>query len=305
MAMGTDRSYTAGKFAFELDGTRVGFLQSFDGGNMSAELATHKMGPSNYEKKNVTTIKWTPLKMRTGIGMSKGLYQWIQAAFDMGVMYKNGAITVADFNYKAQRRMDVENMLMTKVTMPTLSGDSKETGYFDIEVLPERCRWMKEGGQDVRGQIGAKQKGWHCANWRLEIGGLPTKRVAKIEGLAWECKTVMDSIGDARENTIHPVATTVTDFTIHVSMADLEAWQAKAKQWFVDGACLEGDEMTAAITLLGPNMSTEYGRIELLNVGLKEFNAHGKLEGQTENVARFQVKLYAEQIKFVLSEVDA
>jgi len=300
-----DRTYTAGKFAFELDGHRCGFLQSFEGGDMTAELATHKMGPSNYEKKNVTTVKWTPLKLRTGIGMSKGLYQWIQAAFDMGVMYKNGACTIADFNYKAQRRMDITNMLMTKVTMPTLDGASKETGYFDIEAVPEMCRWLKEGGQDVRGEIGPKQKGWHCANWRFEIGGLPTKRVAKIEGLAWECKTAMDSIGDSRENTIHPVATTVTDWTIHISLADLEAWQAKAKQWFVDGKCLEGDEMTAAITLMDPSFQKELGRIELMNVGLKEFKAHGKLEAQTENVARFQVKLYTEQMKFILNETDS
>ena len=305
MASLTERSFTAGKFAFELDGTRVGFLQNVSGGSMTAELATHKMGPHNSEKKNVTTIKWTPVKIRTGIGMSRGLYQWIQAAFDMGVLYKNGAVTVADFNYKAQRRMDIMNMLMTKVTMPTLDGESKETGYFDIEMQPEQCRWIKEGGQDVRGLIGPKQKGWHCANWRLEIGGLPTKRVAKVEGLAWECKTTFDWIGDSRENTAHPVATTVTDWTIHVSMADIEPWQAKAKQWFVDGHCLEGDEMTAALTLMSPNFATEFGRIEMLNVGLKEFDAHAKLEAQGQQVARFTVKLYTEQMRFQLMEADA
>jgi phage tail-like protein len=300
-----DRSYTSGKFAFELDGHRCGFLQNVEGGQMIAELATHKMGPNNYEKKNVTTVKWGDVKMRTGIGMSKGLYQWIQAAFDMGVLYKNGAITVANFNYKAERRMDLLNMLMTKVQMPTLDGASKDTGYFDITCAIEQIRWLKEGGQDVRGEVGPKQKAWHCSNWRYEMAGLPAKRIAKVEGLAWECKTTMDSIGDARENTIHPTATTVTDFTLHISMRDLEAWAAKAKDWFVDGNCLEPNEMTAAISLLAPDMNKELGRIELMNVGLKEFNAHGKLEAQTENVARFQVKCYAEQIKFYLTDVDA
>ena len=90
-----------------LDGLRIGFLQSFEGGQMVAELATHKMGPSNFEKKQVTTIKWGEVKFKTGVGMSKGIYEWMQSAFDMGVLYKSGAVTVADFNYKAQRRMEM------------------------------------------------------------------------------------------------------------------------------------------------------------------------------------------------------
>jgi hypothetical protein len=302
----TNRSYTAGKFAFELDGRRCGFLQSFEGGEMGAELAVHKMGPANFEKKNATTIKWTPIKMKTGIGMSKSVYQWLQGAFEMDVGYKDGAVTVADFNYKAQRRVDIFGMLMTKVTMPTLDGQSKETAYFDIEAVPETCRWSKESGADLRGEIGPSQKGWQCANWRLDTGGaLPAKRVGKIEGIAWECKTAMDSCGDGRENTIHPVCTTVTDWTAHISMADLEPWQAKAKQWFVDGHCLEGNEMGFAISMMDPTFSKELGRIELMNVGFKEFKAMGKLEAQTENVARFQVKFYTEQMKFILNETDA
>ena len=300
-----DRSYTAGKFAFELDGTRVGFLQSFEGGNMSAEIAEHKSGPSNYNKKNVTICKWTPIKMRTGIGMSKGMYLWMKSAFDMNFQQKTGAITVADFNYKAQRRMDIMGMLMTKVTLPTLEGQSKETGYFDIEIQPEDCKWVQESGTDVRGLMGPKQKGWHCANWKLDIGGLPVARTAKVEGIAWECKTVMDSVGEKRINTIHPVATTVTDWTVHISMADLEPWQQKAKQWFIDGKCLETDEFNASLVLLGPDMQKEFGRIDLMNVGMKEFNAHGPLKAQEEGVARFTIKFYTEQMTFTMNEVDA
>jgi hypothetical protein len=300
-----NRSYTAGKFAFELDGTRVGFLQSFDGGNMTAEVSEHKMGPTNYVKKGVTICKWTPLKCRTGIGMSKGMFTWMQSSFDMAHQAKSGAVIVADFDYKAQRRMDILGMLLTKVTMPTLDGSSKETGYFDLEIQPEDCKWVKEGGGDVRGLVGPKQKGWHCANFKLDIGGLPCTRAAKIEGISWECKTVQDNVGEKRINTIHPVATTVTDWTVHISMADLEPWQAKAKQWFVDGKCLEGDEFTASITLLGPDMQKDFGRLDLLNVGMKEFNAHGALKAQEEGIARFTIKFYTEQIKLMLNEVDA
>jgi hypothetical protein len=80
MAMATGRSHTAGKFIFGIDGVPSGYLQSFEGCNMEADMATHNVGGSAYQIKNATTIKWTPAKIRTGAGMSKGLYEWIQAA---------------------------------------------------------------------------------------------------------------------------------------------------------------------------------------------------------------------------------
>ncbi len=300
-----NRSMTTGKFLFTIDGTPAGYVQSFEGGNMVAELYAHKAGGANFQKKHVTTRKWTPVKVRTGIGMSKGLYEWMQAAFDMGVLYKNGAVTVCDFNYKAQRRMDALNMLMTKVTFPTLDGSSSQGGYFDIEMQPEQCRWIKEGGQTIVGELGEKQKAWHTANWRLDMAGLPCARVAKIEGLSWECKTKPGEIGDAIEYTNHPVATTVSDFSLEISLADLEPWAAKAKAWFVDGQCLEGDEMTATVTLLAPDRSTSLGTLELLNVGFKEFEANPKIEAESDKIARFKVKLYAERCKFTPTYVNA
>lgn len=298
------RTYTAGKFLWEVDGIRVGFLQSFEGGDMQAELATHKMGANAYEKKNITNVKWSEIKIRTGAGMSKHFWEWMQAALDLGVLYKNGACTVMDFNYKAQRRMDIMNMLMTKVTFPTWDGSSKEAAYIDFAFMPEMVRWMKESGAAQQGQLGPKTKAWHCANFRFEMAGLPCKRVGKIEGLTWECKTAMDMIGDARENTIHPVATTVTDFTLHISMADLEPWAQEADSWFRLGQCLEANEKSATITMLGPDMSTALGTVEMYNVGFKEFKSQPKLEGQKEEVARFQVKCYVERMRWIPGEVD-
>lgn len=298
-------SYAGGNFLLEIDGTRCGFLQSFEGGNMIAEVHSHKSGVSNFEKKNVTTVKWGAVKFKTGIGMSKAVYEWMQAAFDMGVLYKSGAVTVANFDFKSERRMDLMDMLMTKVTMPAFDGDSKETGYFDIEVMPQSVRWLKESGGDLRGEQGTKQKLFHCANFRLELGGLPCTRVNKIEGLSWECKTTLDAVGEKREYSLHPTATSVSDFTLHISMADLDAWANKAKSWFIDGNTSENDELTGAIVMLGPDMKKELGRIELMNVGLKEFIGNPKLEARTEKVARFQVKCYAERIKLVLADADS
>ena len=58
----------------------VGFLKKFSGLAMEADVVSNDLGPANVQKKHVSNIKWTPGKATVGIGMGKGMYDWIQAA---------------------------------------------------------------------------------------------------------------------------------------------------------------------------------------------------------------------------------
>jgi len=91
-----DRSYVAGRFTLDIDGYNVGYLKKFSGLSLEADIATHDLGPSQYQTKNVSNIKWTPAKATIGVGMGKGMYDWIHAAFSKNAMYKTGSFTAAD-----------------------------------------------------------------------------------------------------------------------------------------------------------------------------------------------------------------
>src|SRR5579862_4430909 len=136
MAYG-NRSMTAGRFALEIDGHNVGFMKKFSGLAMEADIVANDLGPDNVQKKHVSNIKWTPGKATIGIGMGKGMYDWIQAAFDKGYLTKSGSFTAADFNYKAMSRLNFTGGLITSVTVPKLDGSSKDAAYFDIEFEAE------------------------------------------------------------------------------------------------------------------------------------------------------------------------
>lgn len=300
----SNRSFSAGKFMFALDGTPCGYVNSFEGGNMAAEVSEQKQGALGFQKKTVTTRKWSPIKVRTGIGMSRGLFNWMDQAFVPNFLYKNGSLTVCNANYEAQRRVDLMNMLITKVTFPALDGAGKDLGYFDVEMTPEMCRWAKEGGQKMMGEAAAKQKAWQVKHFALEFPGLPTRNVSKVSSISWEAKVIHDTNGGDLEHTVLPTYTTISDFNFDLSMIDMEPWAQKAHAWFIDGKCLEEDEMTAAIILQDPARK-EIGRITLFNVGLKAFDANPKLEGDSGQAARFKVTCYAERCKLELKYNDA
>jgi len=302
--MADQRTYTGGRFALDINGDNAGYLKKFSGLAMEADIVSNDLGPDNIQKKHVSNIKWTPGKATVGIGMGKELYEWIKAAFDKGYVTKSGALTAADFNYKAMSVQSFQNALITSLTVPKLDGSSKDAAYFDVEFEAEQVRWSKGGGEDIRGKVGPKQKAWLCSNFRVEMGGLPCSRIASVDSFTWKCAVASDQIGIFREPTKHPAKVTVPDVKLAISMADYQAWADAAKKWFVDGQHLEENEMQGRIVFLNPNMKDEIGEIELQNCGFKKFSKDD-MEANSEKIARFNVELYVEKMVFKLNYADA
>jgi len=312
---GSGRSYTPGNFALDIEGYSVAFLKKFSGLAMQGDVVANDLGPDNIQKKHISNIKWTPASATIGIGMGKAMYDWIKLSFEKAYVPKNGSFTAADFDYKAQSRIDFEDAIITSVTVPKLDGSSKDAAYFEVGFEPERVRWSKGSGEDIRGKLGPKQKAWLCSNFRFELGGLPCDRVAIIDSFSWKCSVHADKIGTLREYTKHPAKVTIPDLKLQISYADHQVWSDWAKKWFVDGHHLEQDELNGRIVFLGPNMSTELGEITLMNVGLKSFSDDVPSdkdpsimmgsEANSERIKRFTVELYVEQMKFVIHEYDA
>jgi len=258
------------------------------------------------QAKHVANIKWTPGKCSVGLGMGKGLYEWIKQSFDKAYVPKNGTLTVANFDFNAESQMTFQSALITSVAFPKLSGDSKDGLYIDVEFQPEQVRWAKGDGKKINGKYGVKQKAHLASNFVFEMGSLPCSRVASVDAFTWKCAVSPDQVGVTREPTYHPAKVTTPDIKISLSMADYEPWASAAKAWFVDGHHLANNEMQGSITLLGPAMDPgkPVGKIDLINCGFKKFSKQA-FESNKEGIARFDVEFYVEGLKFTLNEYDS
>lgn len=301
-----DRSYTSGRFAVDVDGFNVGYMKSCSGvGTVDGDIAVNDLGPDKQQKKHLANWKWAPGKMEVGIGMGKGMYDWIKASLDNKHIQKNGVVTMADFDHKAMQSCTWMNGLITEVTCPKLSGDAKDAAYFTIGWEYESARWAKAGGESITAKMGPKQKQWLCSNFSVVIGGLPCARVNTVDSFSWKCTVKSDHVGDKNEYTLHPMKVTVPDLKLTISSADKKEWADFAKKWFIDGERKEdADEMTGRIIYLDPTRKIELGSVELSNVGLKKFSP-GDLKGNAEDVSRFTVELYVEQMQFKINTSDA
>lgn len=290
-------SYAAGRFAFSVDGQFAAYIKKVSGGVTKGEVATHNLGTTNIQKKHLATITHEPVTMEIGMGMGKPLWEWIKASFDKDFQTKTCALTAADFNYKAMATRVFQDAYIKKVALPALDGSNKEAGYFTVELDPYVIRYEAGGGETLQGDENPNTKKWLCSNFRFEVSGLEDacKRIAKVDALTWEQKVVKDEVGSFREPTKHAAALTVPNIKLTISMGDIGPWAEWHKSFVIDGKATDGDEKTAILTLLGPDMQEELCVINFNHVGIMSLEQES-MEANSENVARFTVELYAEEM---------
>lgn len=293
--MGGKRSYSAGRFALGIDGAFAGFIKKVAGGDVKGEVVKHNLGTSFYAKKHLATISHDAITVDIAAGMGASMWEWVKASMDQGFIQKNLELQACNFNHEVESVRAYSDCYITEVGLPALDGASKDAVYVNCKIEPRIIRYEKGTGDKIKGDENAKSKDFLCSNFKVELGGLPCERVAKVGALKWTQKIVKDEVGAFREAMKEPAALEVSDLELDISMADIDAWQDWHKSFVIDGMCSDGDELSGSITLLGPDMKTELLVVELLHVGIMSLAA-ADVEANKEEVARFKVKCYVEEM---------
>jgi phage tail-like protein len=294
-----ERAYSEGRFALSLDGAAAGFLPSVSGGNARAELATHQLGPTNAQRKNIATFNYEPITVEVGMGMSKGFYEWIKQSFRHESMRKSGEIHAMDFDGNSQSLREFRDAYIQEVTIPALDAASKEPGYMTVKLAPREMVSRPGTGRPVAGttQPAAKHKQWLCSNFRVEIGDLPCARVSKINSFIWRQGVIKDEVGQFREPTKHPAKVEVPSVKLTIVMADIGPWQDWVQRVTQGGPNAQGAQVDGAITFLAPNLGSELARIDLF--GLRPVSLQpAQMQANQEQVARFSVELHCADMAF-------
>jgi len=301
--MATVVTSSAPQYLLEVGGTPVGSLKRFSGLGMAAEIMQNNAAGAPAPAKHVSNIKWTPGRATVGMGMGKGLYDWMKASFDKGYASMNGAFTVADPNGKVQSVQAFYNAQITAVTVPECNATSKDAGLFDIVFEAEQVKWALGGGEQINSKIGRLPRQWVRANFKVSVGSLPCARVAKVDAFTWRCVLTGSDSDRFGQRTAQ---VTVPDITLTIGMADYPAWAEAARAWFVDGKHLEANEMPARITLLDPTLAEAkaLGWIDLGHVGFKAFSMPDAEPGKA-SAPTFTVTLYAETMALTIKALEA
>lgn len=180
---------TAGnRYALEIGGVNVGFLKSFSGCGVSADVNIGEKGV-----KHAGAANYVPCKIRFGSGMGAPLYSWITDVLAGKAASKDVSIIQTDSTLKSIAQLNLINAALTRFTVPDLDAANSDVLYFEATLVPAAVQKAKAPGT-VSGGVTPTSKVIGGANFRFVGPG--GQAVAKIESWSFDVKGGAAELGN-------------------------------------------------------------------------------------------------------------
>lgn len=275
-------------FALRLDGDDVTFLEKVEGGSIYAEVVPEPSKSPGYAKKRIGPPQYEDITIQVGAILSQALFDWITASWRPRAVRRNGAILACDTSFAIKSERAFSNALIRQVTFPALDESSKEPGYLTVHIAPRSITTKKDTGKLSLDGLG-KHKLWQTSSFRLEIDGLETNKVKRIESFA-----VRRTPGSKISKVDFP------DLKVSLAQAGVQSWIDWHEDFVIKGNNDARYEKEGAILLLAPDLKTELARIDLHNLGIFRLASEA---GDGNQIGYLQAELYCEWMEFHLGKV--
>jgi hypothetical protein len=294
-AMPGQRSYSAGKFALELDGVAVGFVLSAEGGEpFGPVIEDAPVGV--LVRKHLGAPEYAPLVIEVGAVMEKPLFDWVAAMLDGTQTATDGAIAFLDYAMKEQLRLEWTAALITEVVFPAADAAApKESGAVRVTLQPAHTVVVPGSGARYTAPSAAKtNKAFLPSNFRFTLSGLPSDKVAKVAPIVVGGTIVHDdTAGPGDAVSVGPLD--VSDLVIWLP----ESAASPLTMWFDDfvikGFNDSANERTASLTFVEPSLKNDLLSVEFGGVGIFRIS-HERHNDNASVVARVKVEMYCETV---------
>jgi len=189
-----------------------------------------------------------------GVG---ALVDWMNETYAAKPIAKTaitGKIYLLTKNNREKKVRKFYNAFITEVKFPTLDRSSRKQGYLIVKVKAENVRFVKS--KNLKHKLSYEPKLWQASNFTFEMGGLPCKRVTKIDSFTIK-QTVVK---------FEPTKIEIPNIKFTISMADWEAWENRYNA--TRGSIKKSKELSGSITFMSPDMKTELSAINISGVRL-------------------------------------
>jgi len=299
-----NRPYSSGQFHMDLDGQLAGWIKDVDGGHVTGEVITEKLGSDVLFRKTISNIKYEDISFKCGAAMSKSFYDWVELSFNMQASAgdkgrKSGAIMAGDYDYNEVSRLTFQNALVTELGMPALDAASKDAAAMTVKLTPEQTRYTTGGGGKVQKSAPGKQKLWTAANFNLKIDGLENcEKVTKVDALTVKQKVVQHYTGKHREYEIEPTSVETPNLVITVAESFAKPFFDWHEDFVIKGNCDDDKEKNGELLYLPQSVNEGNGLFRLGFSHLGIFKITPEKVEVGDKIRYVKVEMYCERIKF-------
>jgi hypothetical protein len=284
------RTYSKDFFALRLNGHDVTLPKKVEGGDISAQVQHTQGGRQYYLKKHIGKPEYEDFSVQIDGTMSQALYDWIAASWRGRAPKRNGAVLWCDNKLAILTEHAFSNALITETAFPALDASSKEPAYLNIRFRPESITTKKGTGKLTLGSLG-KQALWLTSNFRLEIDGLQTDTIKRI-----------DSFAIKRTSGPEPAKIDFPDLKVSIGQQTAQSWIDWHADFLVKGNNDDKHEKNGKIRFLAPDLKTELARVELHNLGIFRLSTESGVGSQAGLII---AELYCEWMEFYMGGVNS
>jgi hypothetical protein len=286
------RSYSAGRFALELDGVQVGLVTGVDGGLPFANVIKSPPGEEFFFKKQLGFPGYRDIRLEFGPGMDKTFYNWIAQALQGTATPMNGAVLGFNFNGTLVSRLEFTRAQITELTIPAANALAKEQVRILIGLTPEQTSLNRSPtGPGLKTSHSTKNA--LAGNFKVTIDGVNTTRVSKVEALTIKLPFKNNSQGECFSCGDIPAPSPI-DFP-NVFMTLSQTGAESIEQWFqsfvIAGDNDESKEKSGELTFLTADLQTTLFSVKFNHLGIFEL-APVTGASSADNIPRLVASMY-------------
>ncbi len=259
------------------------------GGAIYADVVATTEGGDFFAKKHLGSPKCEDLRLHVSGIVSAGLFGWLAASWGPHPAPQDGALLRLDSHLAVTSQTDFSASLISETVFPAL--DATDPGPVDIVLRIVPALIETTGGVGTLSLAGVPQKVWHANRFRLEIAGLDTATVSRIESFTVRRRVQAATSGSGHIDLL-PGPVEFPNLVVTLASAHAKTWHDWHHDFVVDGNNGDDAERAGALIFLAADLQTELSRIELHHVGIVRLEP-------AANPLRVTAELYCEQMVLV------
>lgn len=279
------RSSTGDRFILTLDGIVCGLVISAEGGNISAPVVRQPAAP--FVRKRLGTPAPEPIELLLDLSLQKIVYDWISESWRGPALTKSGSLITLDANLQAIAELQFDNAVISATTIPAMDASSQNECALAVQLRAATTNLRNASGP-VAGLSPKQKKAWLSSNFRLEIDGLDTARVSKVNTLTITC---------AGGN-----ATTVEFPDVHVVFAEQSSktWADWHEMFVVQGKNDETQEKKGSLIFMAPDRQSSLGTVAFHGLGIYRLRHEPVRPGEAVRIIRTVAELYCQRMELIV-----
>jgi phage tail-like protein len=306
---GIRSSYSSvARYGLELNGASMGFVESFEGGNATADVVVESPAADGIAHKQLGPVKYEEIVLTCDASMSQAFYNWLAAALNGKPTTQNGAVVAYDSNLTEAWRWNFFNALVSEVGFPALDGSSKDAATLCVKLAADHTRRAttsvgKAAATGSLGKVGAKgslsqkaKQSWSLSNFRLDIDGLNCGSVNRIEAITVAQQFTQSEFGAPRSYQRLPSCLQISNLVVTLldnsNAADFYAWH---QSFVIEGNHTQKQEKNGTLELLSANDQDVLFTLQFNNLGIFRL---APFTASSDAISQIQAEMYCDQVLF-------